>query len=146
MGIVRAVSTMGPLGRSPWAPGSVAAAVAAIVAYGATWWVGPLATPLLALLTVVAGQWAIVGRTDAASDPREVVIDEAAGQLVALLLVRPSPLSFVVSFTLFRAFDILKPAPIRTVERRAGAWAVMGDDLVAGGMARLVLLVVERVR
>jgi phosphatidylglycerophosphatase A len=70
-------------------------------------------------------------------DPGKVVVDEVAGQMIALL-----PLSFlagvplisgvIVSFILFRLFDIFKPYPARRFERLRGGLGIMADDLVAG--------------
>ena len=83
-------------------------------------------------LAVAAGIWSIRG----AGDPGWVVIDEFAGQWVAMLpLVRPSPAGCALAFALFRLFDVAKPGPVGWVDRRHGAWAVMGDDLVAGAIA-----------
>lgn len=85
-------------------------------------------------------------------DPSEVIVDELAGQLLAL-----SPLSlglwlagsgtdiarlwpgWVMAFVLFRALDILKPWPISRAEDLPGAWGVMADDLVAGALAALAV-------
>ena len=79
---------------------------------------------------------------------RRIVIDEVAGQLVALcplaLLAAPervlAPLPLGVAFLAFRAFDIAKPGPVRWAERSfPGGRGVMFDDLVAGALAGLVV-------
>lgn len=76
------------------------------------------------------------------TDPSFVVIDEAA----AMWLVLATPLVphddwvwMATAFALFRLFDIWKPFPIRLVERRGGAFAVMADDLVAAMYAAVCL-------
>ena len=73
-------------------------------------------------------------RKDAtSSDPKEVVIDEVAGQLLALAFVAPTFTGYVVGFLLFRAFDIIKPGPIGWADRELkGAMGVMFDDVLAG--------------
>ena len=69
-------------------------------------------------------------------DAPEIVIDEVAGQWVALLpiyLLPADPILFVAAFVLFRIFDILKPWPIGWLDRRiSGGFGVMVDDIVAG--------------
>ena len=67
------------------------------------------------------------------TDPQTVVVDEAAGQCIALLPAALNPWAFAAGFVLFRLFDIVKPWPIRLAERRIpGALGVMVDDVLAG--------------
>ena len=65
-------------------------------------------------------------------DPSEVVIDEVAGFSLAMSLVPFSPASLAVGFLLFRIFDIIKPYPIRDLERLRGGLGIVMDDLLAG--------------
>ena len=70
------------------------------------------------------------------NDPPEVVIDEVAGFLFMLFL----PLSWTalaLGFILFRVFDILKPYPIKKVEKLKGGFGIVFDDLLAGVYAYL---------
>jgi phosphatidylglycerophosphatase A len=79
-------------------------------------------------------------RASAKSDPSEVVIDEVAGQLLALALVPPDWLSYALGFLFFRVFDILKPGPIGWADRKIkGGLGVMLDDVIAGVLAGLLL-------
>jgi len=106
---------------------------------------------VIATVTVV-GTWAS-SRTERVlklKDPGKVVIDEVAGQLIALLAV---PITFigppylvVLAFILFRFFDIVKPYPARKMESLHGGLGIMADDLVAGVYAAIcvALLVVIR--
>lgn len=92
-------------------------------------------------LTVVLGPAAI--RATGRKDPQEVVMDEVAGMLLTLLLVpAPTAIEAGCGFLLFRAFDILKPPPVRQLERLPGGWGILLDDLAAGlyAMAALWLL------
>lgn len=91
--------------------------------------------PLAIVVVIAVGTWAI-GRAAGAGDPGWVVIDEVAGQWLAMVpLIRPSLVGCVLAFALFRLFDIAKPGPVGWVDRRHGAWAVMGDDVAAGAIA-----------
>ena len=81
-------------------------------------------------------------------DPGKVVVDEVAGQLISLLPVSLLPswsswkLWVIVSFVLFRVFDIVKPYPARRMEGLHGGLGIMADDLVAGAYGALAILVV----
>jgi len=70
---------------------------------------------------------------------KQIIIDEVAGQTVALLFAPLSWPTAVAAFFLFRLFDILKPWPASAAERLPGGAGVMADDLVAGLMAGIVL-------
>jgi phosphatidylglycerophosphatase A len=79
-------------------------------------------------------------------DPSSVVVDEVAGQWLTLLAAPPTLLGYGLGFLLFRLFDIVKPWPIRAIERRVGgALGVMLDDLFAGLCAFLVLMLMHTV-
>ena len=73
-------------------------------------------------------------------DARSIVIDEMAGFLVALLWLPLNPMTLCLGFVLFRVFDIVKPPPIRAIEKRwLGGWGVVMDDVVAGVFANATL-------
>ena len=101
----------------------------------------------IALITV-AGIWAAsqTERLSGRKDPSKVVVDEVAGQLIAtlpLVLISATgwPWWIIVSFTLFRYFDIVKPYPAKRLEGLHGGLGIMCDDLVAGVYAAAVVLV-----
>ena len=71
-------------------------------------------------------------------DPPEVVIDEVAGYATALLFLPFSFAAFIISFFFFRAFDILKPPPVKLVESIGGGTGIVLDDIVAGLYACLL--------
>ncbi len=76
------------------------------------------------------------------SDPQYIVIDEVAGQGLALLFVPLDLYLYLVGFLLFRFFDILKPWPLHAVETRLrGGLGVMADDLAAGAYTALLLYI-----
>ncbi len=105
-------------------------------------------------VVTVLGWWATSREiaTSDIKDPSEIVVDEVAGQWIALW-----PVSFgamfagadflalwpgiVTAFLAFRAFDIWKPGPVGWADRQEGASGVMADDLIAGWLAALVVAV-----
>ena len=76
-------------------------------------------------------------------DPGCIVIDEVAGQVVTLIGLPVNWISLAAGFVVFRGFDILKPFPIRTVERNiSGGAGVVLDDVAAGILNNIVLRIV----
>lgn len=72
-------------------------------------------------------------------DPGCIVIDEAAGYLVATAFVPPTIGYAIAAFFLFRLFDITKPPPANEMQEIKGGIGVMADDLVAGLYANIVI-------
>ncbi len=72
-------------------------------------------------------------------DPGRVVIDEIVGMLATLAFLLPSKKALLAGFLLFRLFDIVKPFPIRAIEKLPGGWGIMMDDVMAGVYALVVL-------
>lgn len=105
---------------------------------------------LTVLVVTFAGFWA-ASRTEELSgrkDPGKVVVDEVAGQMIALLpltLFSVSTSAVIVSFILFRFFDIVKPYPAGRLEALKGGFGIMCDDLVAGAYAAVITLVLMAV-
>jgi len=134
-----AVGTL--VGVGFWRPGSGTWASALTAA---AWWAGGhyliaarsqwiVVTVLLGVVLMVGIPAAgIVARECEQEDPSHVVIDEVAGQLLALLAVPLRWQSVILSFILFRVFDILKPPPLRRLERIEGGAGIVLDDVGAG--------------
>ena len=80
-----------------------------------------------------------VERESGGHDPGHVVIDEVAGQWIALIHSRLDLSHLLAAFLFFRIFDILKPWPARQMERLPAGWGIMFDDLAAGVYALLVV-------
>lgn len=98
-----------------------------------------------ALATVIGVPAAsIVEREAGREDPGFVVIDEVAGQWVALIAIRPDLLHAALALVLFRLFDITKPWPIRRLERLHGGTGIMLDDVAAGLLALAWGLLIAR--
>jgi phosphatidylglycerophosphatase A len=107
---------------------------------------GVIAIELVAIFAIsLAGPWA-ASRTEKLSgrkDPGKVVIDEVAGQFIALIPV-PFVLgaawwTAILAFILFRFFDIVKPYPARRLESLEAGLGIMADDIVAGVYAAIVV-------
>lgn len=98
------------------------------------------------VLAIAAGLWSAgpVARHLQREDPGPVVIDEIAGQLLALLFVPLGAATYLAGFLLFRFFDIVKPYPANRLEAVPGASGIMADDLVAGVYANLVVWLLVR--
>jgi phosphatidylglycerophosphatase A len=98
-----------------------------------------------------AGIWAAT-RTEELSgrkDPGKVVVDEVAGQMIALLpltfFTHWSTTAVIVSFILFRFFDIVKPYPAGRFEALKGGYGIMCDDLVAGAYGAVITTIIVAV-
>jgi phosphatidylglycerophosphatase A len=130
----------GGIGRVPFAPGTAASFVAVLIGALALWLDHRLLT-LLAIATCVVGVWA-VHETHEQADPGWIVIDEFAGQWIAMIgLVHVSLFGLIAAFVLFRFLDITKLGPIGWADRKDGAIGVMADDVMAGLIAAAILFV-----
>ena len=132
-------------GLSPFAPGTVGSLVGVLFAW-LTLDLGLLVQLGVAAAIILAGVW-ICGesaRRIGVHDHGGIVWDEIAGMYVTLLLAPPTITAWIVAFGLFRAFDIIKPWPIRDLDHRLkGGLGIMLDDLVAALYA-LILLALYR--
>lgn len=101
----------------------------------------PWLVAVLALLVIATGIPAAtrVARAASLKDPQFVVIDEVAGQLIALIAAPVTWKCLLAGFILFRGFDIVKPPPIRMLERLPEGFGIVIDDVGAGLYALLVL-------
>jgi phosphatidylglycerophosphatase A len=101
----------------------------------------PWTAAALALFAVAIGIPAatIVARAASSKDPQFVVIDEVAGQLIALIAVPASWKCLLAGFILFRGFDMVKPPPVRQLERLPEGTGIVIDDVGAGLYALIVM-------
>lgn len=122
-------------------PGTCGSIAAVLLWLAAGWWL-PLSSAglnlLLAggiLLSLLIGVPAatIAAKESGREDPGFVVIDEVAGQWIALLGCRPRDWPHaLIALLLFRLFDITKPFPARQLERLPEGWGIVFDDVAAG--------------
>lgn len=135
-------------GLSRFAPGTAGT----LVAFPIWWLIGEAYEPalLFALLVLLfaAGVWAceLTGRHLGVSDHGAMCWDEIVAFLLVLAITPDGPWWQAAAFFLFRAFDVVKPPPIRQFEMRfKGGFGVMFDDILAAGYTLLVLAVAKRV-
>jgi phosphatidylglycerophosphatase A len=132
------IATFFGAGRMRPGPGSWGSAATVFLWWLLTRWITPTwqtpAACLLALLVVLIGIPAAtqVARASGIKDPGFVVIDEVAGQLIALIAVPVTWQSLVAGFILFRGFDIVKPPPVRSLELFPEGAGIVIDDVAAG--------------
>jgi phosphatidylglycerophosphatase A len=152
--MMRAIATLGPIGHLRPGPGTWGSAAAILLAW-AIHALGGFGLFFAATLAVTGlGWWAVseATRGQADKDPAEIVIDEVAGQWIALwpvsLGAQMAGTDFwalwpgiVTAFVAFRLLDILKPGPVGWADRQEGAFGVMADDLIAGWLAAMVVAV-----
>jgi len=148
------IATCG-VGYSPLAPGTFGSLVGVGIFLLLVWAIPPNALLAVVLASIIAitfaGIWAGT-RTEQLSgrkDPGKVVVDEVAGQLIALfpltLFAHWSSLAVMLSFILFRFFDIVKPYPANKFERLKGGLGIMCDDLVAGVYGAVIVSIALRI-
>jgi len=139
------VATFFGAGRLMPGPGTWGSAGAALAWFVLARWIPPAWQPgALAGLTAIAIALGIpaatrVARASGVKDPQFVVIDEVAGQWITLLFAPVAWKTVVVGFILFRGFDIVKPPPVRRLERLPEGTGIVVDDVAAGLYALAVL-------
>lgn len=153
MSITRLICTFFGVGLLRPAPGTWGSLAALPVAWVVITLVGPVGFSVAIVAAFAIGWWATARETRGADnhDPSEIVIDEVAGQWLALLPVSigaaqsGAPLlalwpGWIAGFLLFRLFDIWKPGPIRLIDKRTDALGVMLDDIIAGLLAAIAVI------
>ncbi len=141
------IVTFGFLGCSPVAPGTFGTLGGVAIAWALSGsenyllWILAISV-LLYLVGRALAPWA--ENYAGGHDPGFFVIDEVIGYLITVAwLAGPTPLGLVVGFAAFRFFDILKPPPIKRLERIGGGDGILLDDVMAGIYGFLVLAVVR---
>jgi phosphatidylglycerophosphatase A len=144
----KALASMLFIGYFPWASGTIGSAVTA----GALWWffcrtnaVVPALNWWLLALVVTAFSMIVSSRPRevfGSDDPKEVIIDECAGQIVSFLFIPLSVKTLVLGLCLFRFFDIVKPFPVYKMETLEGGLGITMDDVMAGILTNISMLAI----
>ena len=155
-GLARTLAQWFGVGRLRPAPGTWGSAVAVVLGVGIDHLLGFWALVAATLIVTGVGFWAVAEATRGQpyKDPSEIVIDEVAGQWIALLFPAAAFWSrgmedwaltawpgWVAAFVFFRLFDIWKPGWVGRMDRRGDAPGVMLDDIVAGVFAGISVMV-----
>jgi phosphatidylglycerophosphatase A len=134
-------------GLSPVAPGTVGTLVALPIAWALNSY-GSMPGWLVTMTAVtIVGLWAahVTSRDLGVADHGSIVIDEIAAFLLVLYFAGPGLVRQGIAFVVFRFFDIVKPPPIRQLDRAMkNAVGVMADDFLAAGYTLLVLALLLR--
>lgn len=140
-----AIATFFGIGRLKPGPGTWASAVAALIWFAISRQIATnfqnvvLGALIVIVIAVGIPAATAIARTSGLKDPQIVVIDEVAGQWIALLLTPVTWKTLLVGFILFRGFDILKPPPVRQLERLPEGTGIVVDDIAAGLYSLLVM-------
>jgi phosphatidylglycerophosphatase A len=133
------------IGRLPSGPGTWGSLAAVLIWFALTRFI-PAASQWVVLAVMAAAAVALgipaatrVAKASGIKDPQFVVIDEVAGQWITLLFVPVTWKTLAVGLILFRGFDIVKPPPVRQLERLPEGTGIVVDDVGAGICALAVM-------
>lgn len=138
------IGTLGP------GPGTWGSAAAVLIWWGVAQAIAPEVRPFL--LAAMAAVAILIGipaatrleRAAGRTDPGFIVVDEVAGQWITLLLAPVAWKTLLAGFILFRGFDIVKPPPVRQLERLPAGSGIVLDDVAAGLYALVVVQLLLR--
>lgn len=138
-------------GYSPFAPGTVGAALGIVVLYLFNFWliglnIGQSTILVLNLVVIISttlqANYSIIKvHTEWSHDANKIVIDEIVGVWIAALMIPLDWHYYLYAFILFRVFDISKPFFIKKIDKMNNDWSVMLDDILAGIYSMIVLQV-----
>lgn len=145
--LVLVLATGFGVGYSPVAPGTLGTLIAIPVFY----FLSNITSPVYEI-TLIAFFFLSVWISETAEvffdkkDDQKIVIDEIMGFLVTMLWIPRTAILILIGFFLFRFFDILKPFPIRRLEKNLkGGYGVVLDDVMAGVYANIVLQILCKI-
>ena len=143
--IIMMAATGGYVGYLPVVPGTFGTAVGLLPVYALSQVDGRFIGLVLLLFITLLSIW-IAGRAEekiGSTDPGCIVIDEIAGIMVALWGLPFEWLPVAAGFLIFRALDMIKPFPIRQIEKKlSGGVGIVVDDVVAGVVANIILRII----
>ena len=127
------------IGKLPYAPGSWCSFITLIM-----WYLLPLSFNIqfgIIMILIILGKISsnIVSKQLKDKDPSMIVIDEAAGMGISLLMVPKIWILYLFAFILFRIFDIFKPSFIYHVQELSKGWGIMVDDILSGMITLIII-------
>lgn len=141
--VARAIATFGGAGYAPVAPGTAGTAVAVPLVWLASslpWWQWLAITTALGLVGIWAAR--LADHSWGTHDSGRIVVDEVVGYFITMAVVdRADWRLLVIGFFVFRLLDIIKPPPVRWIDRHVGGGTgVILDDVVAGMQSAVVMI------
>lgn len=145
------IATFFYIGHLRPAPGTWGSLAALLLGYVIVQTAGVLGLCMGIMITCIMGWWATAAQTKGKDDhdPSEIVIDEVAGQWIAILPIAMWPHAYEISiwywflaFAGFRMFDIIKPGLVGWADRQVSPIGVMLDDIIAGLMTAAAIILV----
>ena len=145
------IATFFYIGHLRPAPGTWGSLAALLLGYVIVQTAGVFGLCMGIMITCIMGWWATAAQTKGKDDhdPSEIVIDEVAGQWIAILPIAMWPHAYEISiwywflaFAGFRMFDILKPGLVGWADRQVSPIGVMLDDIIAGLMTAAAIILV----
>ena len=137
--ISKLIATVFFVGLIPFAPGTFGTLAGMIFIWAAkpsfTWQL----IILIVTLLIGIGVSGVAEKAFGQKDCVHIVIDEFVGYLCSIIFLPLTPTFMIAAFFLFRFFDILKPPPIRMIEKLGGGAGVMFDDVAAGIVTNILL-------
>jgi len=139
---IKLICTLFFAGYFPFAPGTFGS----LITLAIIWFFIPsffyILLPVSIGLFFISIWSATKGEEIFGKDARQIVIDEVTGMAISLLFVPKEIKWYVIAFFLFRLFDIVKPPPVRGLEKLKAGWGVTLDDVVAGIYANVTLHII----
>jgi len=132
--IIKLVATGFGSGYSPYLPGTVGSAVAALFAYFYNLELWQIIILILLGIYLCNKAESILQQHDSP----HIVYDEFCGMFIAVWQLT-TPWAFIASFIIFRFFDMVKPYPINKLQKLPGGWGIMMDDIAAGFITRILI-------
>lgn len=133
------IATVGGIGYIPYVPGTAAS----VVGLGIVWILSAASFQQVmgCLVAIVLALWSAgpTAKAMGTTDPHHIVIDEVAGMMVGVALLPVQWKIYLAAFILFRLLDVIKPFPLRRLEKLPGSWGILLDDLGAGLLTQLIL-------
>lgn len=143
--LIKLLATGFGAGLAPVAPGTTGTLVGVLIClifFSLPWLLRLLIVIFLVVLAIFIAERA--EQVYRKKDDQRIVIDEIAGFQVAMLPVEITGLHLLVGFVLFRIFDILKPFPLRDLQKMPGGLGIVLDDVAAGIYAGVLMLLLAR--
>lgn len=142
--IIKVTTSFFYLGHSPFMPGTLGSLAGLLIYFVVKdrFLIYAFSLLFLFMLGVIFSSEA--ERIYKRKDAQMIVIDEACGMMLSMFLIPYNLWIMLLGFILFRIFDILKPPPARAIEKFAGAFGVMFDDIIAAIYTNLILQIITR--